>query len=170
MNLGRGLRWVLLTLMFDTRSAVRATRTLCRHLRKSERVDVGLGMFSARAALASPGQPQQYDLSIANACAETRDIMLRVDIHAAPSSSPDDGHLARLATRLAVGPRSLCRVEIHYDWVAKGWFVVDGATCRPDTLWRGEIQPTPLCSVRSVIYDEDGRQLDGLTIYQAVAR
>lgn len=169
MTLGRGPGSGLRRLWYDVRSVARAGRTLWRLARSRERVDVGLGSFSAAAPRVTPGQPQRYAISIASARGQTCDLDVRFDVYASDSPRRQEGHYASVTKRVAVDPRSLCRIEVHYDWLTTARLVVDGEACAPDASWRGTVRLAPRCSVQAAIYDEGGRELDRLTVYQEVA-
>jgi hypothetical protein len=159
----------LRTIGRDLQRIVEAGRTCWRYLRSPECVDLGLGMFSAASPRAAAGQPQRYQVRIANASEERRAVTLSVDIYAVDRSQHPERHYACFTRRLTVDPRTACPVDVEYDWRTTARFVIGAAISPPDAFWRGEVQPPQLCLVQAIVYGDDGRELDKLIIYQEVS-
>lgn len=150
----------------DFRRVVRGTAAFFRYLLSKERIDVGLGLFSAESSIVMRSQPSRYFVRIANMKTEAQDVKLTIDICSLSLPKDPKGHLGYFAKNLRVEPRRSTAIEVHYDWHKKACFVVEDLRSLPDEFWRGRCDLPQVFSVNALLFNSRGTQVDRLTVYQ----
>jgi hypothetical protein len=156
-------------LLRDLRRIAGGFALFLEYLVTTERVEIGLGQFSAESSVAARGIPNQYLVTISSARSEPMDVTLVIDIYAVDSPPRTDGHYAYFAKRLKARPRASTLVEARYDWLARAGFLLDGTPLAPDDFWRGTLDRSARYSVNAFLLDPHGDRLEVLTVYQELA-
>jgi hypothetical protein len=151
---------------WDLRRILREADAFVRYLRAKEDIDVGLGLFTAASNIAVIGQPNRYEVRVASASRDSRDVMLVVDIYAVDLRGHPGGHYGLFTKHLSVKCGMSSTIAIEYDWLATACLLIDDVPSPPDAIWRGEGNRPQLCSVTATLFDIPQTQLDSLTIYQ----
>jgi hypothetical protein len=163
------LKKVLMRLPLIGRDAQRVLREVdafLRYLRSKEDVEVGLGLFAAASHVAVIGQPNRYEVRVASASRDSRDVMLVVDIYAVDLPRHPEGHYGWFTKHLSVKRGTSRTIAIEYDWLATPCVLIDDVPSPPDAIWRGQGHRPQLYSVTATLFDMQRTQLDSLTIYQ----
>src|SRR6266540_396565 len=150
----------------DLRRVVRGSDAFLRYLRAKEDIEVGLGLFAAASNSAVIGQPNRYEVRVANASQDTQDVTLGVDIYAVDVPRHPEGHYGFFTKHLTVKSGTSSTIAIQYDWLTTICVLIDDVSSPPDFIWRGEAHRPQLYSVTAALFDTQQTQLDGLTIYQ----
>ena len=153
-------------LLTDARRVVDGSAAFLKYLFTRDRVDIGLAQLSAASASAVRGGENRYDVTIANARSQARDVTVCLDIYAMDPPKDADGHYAYFLKRVPVPGRGSTHVEIHYDWLTRARFRVNNVPSAPDDLWRGTFDRPARYSVHAILLDPSGHRLDFVTVYQ----
>lgn len=150
----------------DTRKVMRGLKALRRYLTSKDHCEVGLGLLAAASGAVRQGQSSRYVVRIANAGRQPLACRLVLQISTLTTGKLPAARYAHLTKSLTIPPRMGLAVAIDYDWMTQACCSIDGASSPPDEFWRGSLDKPQLYAVTAMLYDLDGRQLDGLTVYQ----
>jgi hypothetical protein len=150
----------------DLGRIARGCAVLLRYLLTTDRLEIGLGEFSAESPVATRGRPNRYFVTISSVGSEPREVTLAIDIYTIDSPVHPGGHYAHFSKRMKVRPGCLTPVEVRYDWGTEAGFLIDGTPSGPDDLWKGTLDRITRYSVNAVLRDPRGTCLECLTVYQ----
>jgi hypothetical protein len=150
----------------DLRRTVQGIAVFVRYLRSRETVDIALGVFEAESSAVVVGRSCRYVIRIANVSEKAWDVTLTVEISLSAPATSAAQPSACFAKHCAILPQRATEIEFHYDWRTTAVFMVDQVASPPDECWMGQIKTLQLYSVSAILYDDTGKHLDKLDIYQ----
>jgi hypothetical protein len=152
----------------DLRRIIRGAAAFYRHLRVPERIQLGLGQFSADSSIVALGQPSRYYTRVANVSGETRHVTVCLDFYTMNALINREEHCGHVAKKLTIPSHTVTALEVQYDWRALVSLYLDGRPAPPDEFWHKSVHPPQGGLVRALLLDPEAHCLEQLTISQEV--
>ncbi|PYM19949.1 MAG: hypothetical protein DMD81_02790 [Candidatus Rokuibacteriota bacterium] len=153
-------------LLHDLRRIAEGCVAFLEYLLTKDRVEIGLGQWSAETPVARQGDPNRYGVTISNLRGDRADVTVAIDIYAVDDPVHPGGHYAHFGKRLSVRPRASVHARIEYDWRTRARFIVGDTAWPPDHFWRGTLDRLGTYSIHAVLLDARGTRLESLGVYQ----
>jgi hypothetical protein len=136
------------------------------YIRKDERIDASLSLFSATSFDVVRSLPAQYSVVLANGTSQLLSRKILIDIYKRDLPVHPEGHHAWFVKSFHLLPGRSYDITITYDWVKHACFALDGVALPPDDHWLGDCHGLGRYAIHAVLSDGSGNQLEHLFIVQ----